>query len=98
MNSQNKLKYVRQKQVFVAWSSMPASERRPRTLDDLAEVLGIHVSTLSRWKYTSEFLSDLRAYAPYFKAAGITDSLAELAMKGNLEAIKTYYKSIGWKC
>jgi hypothetical protein len=92
MDNQNEQKYVRQKLVLATWSWMPGSERHPRTLADLAELLGIHVSTLARWKYSPDFLGVLRDYAPYAQADRVIDSLAELAENQHFGAIKTFLR------
>lgn len=44
------------RQAFVLWLSLPPRDREPATLIDLADELGVHRITLSRWKQDPKIL------------------------------------------
>lgn len=46
---------------LVEWSAIPTPMRKPQKQDDLAKELGIHTTTLSRWKLIPEFYRDVRS-------------------------------------
>lgn len=45
------------KQAFLTWLCTAPSEREPRTMEELAPILGVHHKTLSNWKKDPEFLA-----------------------------------------
>ena len=42
---------------FVAWLAVPESEKEPKTLTELAEVIGVSRFTLSKWQHTKNKVS-----------------------------------------
>lgn len=46
---------------IIEWMSTPANLREPKTQAELAEKIGIHATTLSRWMRTEGVYADIRA-------------------------------------
>lgn len=60
-------------QRFLEWLCTPADDREPSNQRDLAEVLGVHFTTLSYWKKDPDFLGAWEAL--YRKTVGAPDRI-----------------------
>ena len=81
----------------VSWLSMPEAQREPKTLDALAEQIGVRPATIQRWRdgkleplVTKEVRLRLVEHLP-----DIYEALAEKAAAGSVEHVELFLRVAG---
>lgn len=93
------------KQAFLAWLCTPVKERDPRTMEDLAEQLGVTRRTLTNWKTDDkEFIDEwekryLKTIGDPSRKSEIMDTLLRTATDSDdpkhVQAAKAYFEIEG---
>ncbi len=78
------LPLLAEREVFMEWLSTVRGERQPATQTELAGLLSVHVTTLSRWKHERGFLAELirRVRAKY--ADRLPEIIAAVGARGEM--------------
>lgn len=83
---------------FQEWLALPRQMRQPATQEALAEELGVHWVTLSKWKKREGFMEAVSELARRHLIAALPDvygSLVDEAVRGDVAAIKLYLQLLG---
>jgi transcriptional regulator with XRE-family HTH domain len=84
---------------FVSWMSQPSVMRQPKTLQDFAKKIGIHKDTLTNWKSSKSFWSDVKTEKTFLMQEWLGTAIAALFRKimkyGNACDVKLLFQLAG---
>jgi hypothetical protein len=87
-----------ERELFMEWLATVRSERQPATQGELARLLGVHVTTLSRWKHEPGFIRELirRVRTKYAdRLPGIISAVAARGEMGDVPAGRLFLDFLG---
>lgn len=84
---------------FMLWLALPELERTPFRQDHLATEMGVHETTLCKWKKLPGFMAEVHKIIRASlsdNAHEVMSSFKKQAAKGSFPHQKTYLEMMGW--
>jgi len=99
VTEQNKAKtWSANRRKFQAWLALPTDIRQPRTQGEFANAIGVHETTLSKWKKLEGWQQEVDKLALTLIRDDLSDILRALvkeAKQGSPQHIKMYLEMLG---